>query len=80
VEEGNRKPPEGNAMKFSEMLQYAMIPTSLSLSGSALADNCTGHYSQVAMHSQSFDLGGGHKIDMFMTKTTTIAGKLGEMR
>jgi hypothetical protein len=52
------------------VLKCAMIPTSFWLCGSVLADNCSGHYTQVVTQFQSIDLGGGHKIDMFWTKST----------
>jgi len=58
-------------MKRSALLHYAVIGAAVSLCGPALADNCSGHYSQVVTQFQSIDLGGGHKLDMFMTKTTS---------
>jgi hypothetical protein len=56
-------------MKLIEVF-HAVTATGLCLCGPALADNCSGHYSQVVTQAQSFDLGNGHKLDMFMTKTT----------
>jgi len=62
--------PMEDRMKLFEVFHCMVAATGLCLCGSALADNCTGHYSSVVTYAQSFDLGNGHRLDMFMTKTT----------
>ena len=57
-------------MKFSTIWRYAMVTSSLLVCGPVLADNCSGYYSQVVTELQSLDLGGGHKLAMFITKST----------
>ena len=64
-------------MKCSAILKYVTVIAGLSLCGSVSADNCSGHYSQVVTQFQSIDLGGGHKLDMFMTKTTSDSSNSG---
>jgi hypothetical protein len=58
-------------MRSRYIVSVSVVSAAFSLAGQALAaDNCSGHYSQVVTTSHTFDLGNGHKIDMFTTKTT----------